>query len=424
MTDLAFDDDDDFAPVPRPVADVVGFEAAVKKNERKTAIAGLIVIAPLLLFLLVNFLAPITLMLARGVQDREMHAALPQTAAALRLWDGNALPDEQLAATFVGELAKAKDEGNLSEVANRLNYDRAGLRTLLFHTADSLPATIAGSRLQALERIDPRWSDRSTWAVLKHAAGPLTSFYLLAAFDRRLDAAGHIVKAPADQAVFVEVLGRTLWISAVVTMLCLLLGYPLAYFLATLPQKWANPLMILVLLPFWTSTLVRTTAWIVLLQTHGVINDALMWTHLISKPLELVYNRTGVYVAMTHVLLPYVVLPLYAVMRGISLTPLRAALSLGATPTRAFWSIYAPQTVPGAAAGGLIVFVLSLGYYITPALVGGARDQMISYFIAFYTNQSLNWGMAAALGVVLLAATLVLMQFYGRLSGLRSAAWR
>jgi putative spermidine/putrescine transport system permease protein len=421
MTDLAFDDDDDFAPVPRPVADVVGFEAAVKKSERKTAIAGLIVIAPLLLFLLVNFLAPITLMLARGVQDREMHAALPQTAAALRLWDGKSLPDEQLAATFVSELAKAKDEGNLSEVANRLNYDRAGL---LFHTADTLPATIAGSRLQALERTDPRWGDRSTWAVLKHAAGPLTSFYLLAAFDRRLDAAGHIVKAPADQAVFVEVLGRTLWISAVVTVLCLLLGYPLAYFLATLPQKWANPLMILVLLPFWTSTLVRTTAWIVLLQTHGVINDALMWTHLISKPLELVYNRTGVYVAMTHVLLPYVVLPLYAVMRGISLTPLRAALSLGATPTRAFWSIYAPQTVPGAAAGGLIVFVLSLGYYITPALVGGARDQMISYFIAFYTNQSLNWGMAAALGVVLLAATLVLMQFYGRLSGLRSAAWR
>ena len=423
MTDAVFDDDD-FAPIPRRVADVAGFEAAVKKGERKAVVAGLIVIAPLLLFLLVNFLAPITLMLARGVQDREMHAALPETAAALRLWDGKSLPDERLASAFVTELVKAKDEGNLSEVANRLNYDRAGMRSLLFHTAESLPTSIPGSRLQALERIDPRWGERGTWAVLKHAAGPLTTFYLLAAFDRRLDASGHIVRAPAVQAVFVEVLGRTLWISAVVTVLCLLLGYPLAYYLATLPEKWANPLLILVLLPFWTSTLVRTTAWIVLLQTHGVINDALIWAHLIDRPLELVYNRTGVYVAMTHVLLPYVVLPLYAVMRGISLTPLRAALSLGATPTRAFWAIYAPQTLPGAAAGGLIVFVLSLGYYITPALVGGARDQMISYFIAFYTNQSLNWGMAAALGVVLLAATLVLMQFYGRLSGLRSAAWR
>jgi putative spermidine/putrescine transport system permease protein len=416
--------DDDFTPPPCPAGGIAQFEDARRRAERRTAFAGLVVIAPLLLFLLVNFLAPITLMLARGVEDRELPTALPRTAAALRLWDGRGLPDERLAAVFVDELRAAKDAGRLSETANRLNYDRAGFRSLMFRTAEALPAAITGPRLQTLEHIDGRWGDRGTWSVLKHAAGPLTSFYLLAAFDRRLDANQHVVSAPADQAVFVEVLGRTLFISAVVTGLSLLLGYPLAYWLATLPEKWANPLMILVLLPFWTSTLVRTTAWIVLLQTHGVINDALMWSHLISRPLELVYDRTGVYIAMTHVLLPYVVLPLYAVMRGISLTPLRAALSLGATPTRAFWSIYAPQTLPGAAAGGLIVFVLSLGYYITPALVGGARDQMISYFIAFYTNQSLNWGMAAALGVVLLAATLVLMVFYGRLSGPRSAAWR
>jgi putative spermidine/putrescine transport system permease protein len=220
------------------------------------------------------------------------------------------------------------------------------------------------------------------------------------------------------------VFGRTFVISAAFTVLCLLLGDPIAYLLANLPERQSNLLMIMVLLPFWTSVLVRTAAWMVLLQKHGIVNDLLLHAGVVSRPLELIYNRTGVYIAMTHVLLPYFVLPLYGVMKGIPRSTLRAALSLGATPMRAWWKVHVPQSLPGVAAGALIVFILALGYYVTPALVGGGDDQMISYFIAFYTNQSLNWGMAAALSLILLTAVVLLVLMYGRTSALREAALR
>ncbi len=395
----------------------------MRRAERPFFVRRMLLVAPLFLFLLLNFLSPISLMLLRGVEDRELPAAWPATAASLRV-DSSVLPGKHLANTFLTELGRSYAGGRLSEVANRLNYDEAGFRTLLFRTAEHIEE-IDRARLPAsLFDFDLRWRERETWAVMRHAAGPLTSFYLLAAVDRRLDADDRIVRSPAERAVFVQVLVRTFWISAVVALLCLVLGYPLAYLLAALPEKYSNPLMILVLLPFWTSTLVRTTAWIVLLQTHGAVNDVLLGAGVIGQPLALIYNRVGVYVAMTHVLLPYFVLPLYAVMKGISPIPLRAALSLGATPMRTFWFVYAPQTAPGIAAGGLLVFVLALGYYITPALVGGPADQMISYFIAFYTNQSLNWGMAAALSLVLLVATLLVMWLNGRITGERlSGRW-
>ena len=198
--------------------------------------------------------------------------------------------------------------------------------------------------------------------------------------------------------VFVD----TVWLCLLTAVISLILGYPLAYRLATLPEGTANLLMILVLLPFWTSLLVRTASWIVLLQREGPINEALEWLGLINEPLALVYNRAGVYIAMTHVLLPFMVLPLYSVMRGIPPNYVRAALSLGAKPTTAFLKVYLPMSMPGVAAGCLLVFILAIGYYITPALVGGQSDQMISYFVAFYTLQTVNWGMAAALGSVLL----------------------
>ena len=176
--------------------------------------------------------------------------------------------------------------------------------------------------------------------------------------------------------------------------------------------------MILVLLPFWTSLLVRTAAWVVLLQREGPINGVLQALRITEQPLQLIYNRFGLYVAMTHVLLPFMILPLYSVMRAIPPQLMRAAASLGARPVRAFAQVYLPQTAPGIGAGCLLVFILAIGYYITPALVGGTDDQMISYFIAFFTNQTMNWGMAAALGAVLLAATLILFALYARLVGL------
>jgi len=176
--------------------------------------------------------------------------------------------------------------------------------------------------------------------------------------------------------------------------------------------------LILVLLPFWTSLLVRTTAWIVLLQTNGVVNDGIALFGGDGARLELIHNMTGTLIAMTHILLPFMILPTYSVMLSVPPQLTRAAISLGATPWTAFWRVYFPMTVPGAAAGGLLVFILALGYYITPALVGGATGQLISNMIEFHMKTSLNWGLAAALGGMLLAGVLVLYIVYARVIGL------
>jgi putative spermidine/putrescine transport system permease protein len=194
--------------------------------------------------------------------------------------------------------------------------------------------------------------------------------------------------------------------------LCLLLGYPLAYWLSTMSARSANILMILVLVPFWTSVLVRVAAWIVLLQREGLVNKALLGLNLVAEPLTLLFNRTGVVISMTHILLPFMILPLYSVMKSVPPTYLRAAVSLGSPPLAAFFRVYVPQTWPGIAAGALLVFIVCLGYYVTPALLGGADDQMLSYYIAQYTNVDINWGMACALGGLLLGATLVLYALY------------
>lgn len=370
-------------------------------------------VAPLLLFLLASFVAPVLMMLSRAVIDRDLERVWPDSAMALRQWDGEGLPPEALARTVAREIRTARQEGTLNQVANRLNYDMVGSRSLLYATADRLHAGAPANGIADLARIDPRWERPEIWAAMRHADGPLTSHYLLAALDRRLDADDRIVNVSAEQAVFTNIYLRTFKISAIVALLCIALGYPVAYLLASLPERKANPLLILILLPFWTSALVRTAAWAVLLQTNGVVNNALQAVGLIDAPLQLIYNRLGVYIAMTHVLLPFFILPLYGVMKGIPPTAMRAASSLGAPPVRAFLSVYLPQTLPGVAAGAIIVFTLALGYYVTPALVGGGADQMISASIAFYTNQSLNWGMAAALSLLLLLP-LLLMIFAGR----------
>lgn len=371
-------------------------------------------VAPLLLFLIASFIAPVLLMLSRAVTDHELAESWPKSAELLSAWDGNGLPDDTLAGTVAAEMLAARHAGTLNRVANRLNYDVVGSRSLLYATADRMAAGAPGDTLADLVRIDPRWANRSYWSAMRHAAGPTTSYYLLASLDRRLDADGAITAVASEQAVFVDIFLRTFKISLVVALLCVALGYPVAYLLASLPERRANPLLILVLLPFWTSALVRTTAWVVLLQTNGVVNGLLDGIGLIDAPLQLIYNRLGVYIAMTHVLLPFFILPLYGVMKGIEPSAMRAASSLGAPPLEAFAKVYLPQTLPGVAAGAIIVFTLSLGYYITPALVGGGADQMISGSIAFYTNQSLNWGMAAALSLLLLIP-LALMLFAGRI---------
>jgi putative spermidine/putrescine transport system permease protein len=392
--------------------------ARLRRSERLRQLEAALLVAPLFLFLLVFFLAPIAGMLWRSVDNPELRKIMPRTAQAIAAWDGEALPDDAVFAVFAAELRAAYEAKTLAVAAKRLAYDVAGFRSLMLSTARKLPDELDGPWRELLIGLDPAWGERATWAAIQRAAAPLTPLYLLAAVDRQQDAAGQIVRAPPEQAIYLDIFLRTFWIGFVVTALCLVLGYPLAYRLATLPARVSNLLMILVLLPFWTSLLVRTGAWVVLLQREGPVNKLLQALRLTEQPLQLVYNRFGVYVAMTHILLPFMVLPLYSVMRGIPPQYMRAAASLGARPLRAFLRIYLPQTVPGIGAGCLLVFILAIGYYITPALVGGVNDQMVSYFVAFYTNQTVNWGMASALGTVLLIATVLLFAVYDRLVGI------
>ena len=386
--------------------------------ERAKKWRAFLLTAPLLLFLLLTFLGPIGALLTRSVVDTEFASALPTVSREIRRWEGHMLPDEATFAALIHDVRVAREAGTLAPAATRLNYDISGFRSLLFATGRGLPDPLQGSARDALIEIDTRWGEVETWGAISRASGPVTSLFVLAALDLKRTADGGIVGAPANEKIFVQVLARTFGIATAVTILCLLLGYPLAYVLASLPARTANMLLVLVLLPFWTSLLVCTSAWIVLLQHEGVINSALLQSGTIDVPFELLYRRAAVYAAMTHVLLPFMVLPLYAAMRAIPAAHVRAALSLGATPLTAFWRVYAPQTLPAVGAGVLMVFIQALGYYITPALVGGPDDQMLSYFIAFYASKTINWGMAAALSLALLAATVALYWVYDRLVGI------
>lgn len=392
-------------------------KARLRRAERMKKVMAFGLVAPLLLFVLIIFIAPIGGMLWRSVEDTELSQVMPRTLASLSGWDGKVLPGDDSFRALSADLAEAKEKGNLTVAARRLNYDINGFRTLIMSSARRLPAADVPSISEAFIVADKRWGDVNTWAAIKRASGPVTSFYLLAAVDLDRSATGAIERVAADHAIYVDVLIRTFRISVTVTLLCLLLGFPVAYLLATQPAKIANPLMILVLLPFWTSLLVRTAAWVVLLQNEGIVNNLLIWLGIIDKPLRLIYNSIGVHVAMTHVLLPFMILPLYSTMKAIKPHYLRAAASLGAPPVTAFVRVYLPQCLPGIAAGCLLVFILAIGYYITPALVGGAADQMLSYFIAFYVTDSVNWGMASALGAVLLGTTMLLYAVYNRLVG-------
>jgi putative spermidine/putrescine transport system permease protein len=281
----------------------------------------------------------------------------------------------------------------------------------LHQLAPDRPAADAKAALLA---VDVRWDEPSYWQAIASNASRWTPNYLLSSVDLRRDAHGAIERVEPEQRAFGRILLRTFEISLVVTLWCLLLAYPLAYWLSTLSARQANVLMVLVLVPFWTSILVRVAAWIVLLQSEGLVNHALIGLHLVDQPLALLFNRTGVIISMVHILLPFMILPLYSVMKSVPPTYLRAAVSLGSPPLAAFFRVYVPQTYPGIGAGALLVFILSIGYYVTPALLGGADDQMLSYYIAQYTNVDVNWGMACALGAVLLAATLVLYAVYRR----------
>ncbi|MGY1891756.1 ABC transporter permease [Pseudomonas sp. SDT291_1_S447] len=390
----------------------------LKRAERVNRWKAQALIAPLVLFLLLVFLVPIVALLYKSVGNTEVVGGMPRTVAAIASWDGRGLPAEPVYKAAGEDLAEARKNQTLGDLSKRLNMELAGYRSLLTKTARALPfASEPASYKEALEALDERWGDPAYWQAVKRNTSSITPYYLLASVDHRIDDLGEIAPATPDQAIYLDIFARTFWMGLVITVICLLLAYPLAYLLANLPSRQSNLLMILVLLPFWTSILVRVAAWIVLLQSGGLINSGLMAMGIIDKPLELVFNRTGVYISMVHILLPFMILPIYSVMKGISPTYMRAAISLGCHPFASFWRVYFPQTYAGVGAGCLLVFILAIGYYITPALLGSPNDQMVSYFVAFYTNTSINWGMATALGGLLLLATVVLYLIYSWLVG-------
>jgi len=409
--------------VPSPLASEAEDRGALKKQLRRVQRIGKLkavgLIAPLFVFLLVVFIAPIAILLTRSVDNREVPAVLGKTAAAIAGWDSKELPSEAVYAAFISDL-EAAPRGTVAELAKRLNYYESGLRSLVLKTARSTVTAEGASAKDKLTGIDDRWADVTTWRIIQRALPAYTDFYLLASLDLRRDAQGRLEVTKDESAIYIEVIARTFYISLAVTLICLALGYPLAYLISTLPPQRAGLLLILVLLPFWTSLLVRTTAWVVVLQGEGVVNTFLGWLGLIDKehPLPLIHNRVGVLIAMTHILLPFMILPIYSVMKSIPPSYMRAASSLGASPVRAFLRVYVPLSLPGVSAGCLLVFILALGYYITPALVGGPHDQMLSYFIAYFANQVTNWGMAAGLSAILLGLVLVLYAVYSRLVGL------
>ena len=388
------------------------------RAERFNRLKSKALILPLLLFLLLTFLLPIGALLLRSVDNPEVVGSLPRTVEAISAWDGRGLPDESVYQAIASDIVEARRNQSLGDLSKRLNMELAGFRSLVSSTARKLPLRDEPASYQdAFLDLDARWGDPPYWLVIRRNASPVTPYYLLAALDHRIDDLGELAKATPDQAIYLDIFARTFWMSLVITAICLVLAYPLAYLLANLPTRSGNLLMILVLLPLWTSILVRVAAWIVLLQSGGLINSALMSLGIIEQPLQLVFNRSGVYVAMVHIMLPFMILPIYSVMKGISPSYMRAAVSLGCHPFASFWRVYFPQTLAGVGAGCLLVFILSIGYYITPALLGSPNDQMISYFVAFYTNTTINWGMATALGGLLLAATLVLYVVYSWLVG-------
>lgn len=391
----------------------------LRRVERRKRLRAIALTLPLLIFLAVTFLVPLGALLVRAVENPEVAGTLSQTGKALSGWDRKELPPEAAYAALLADLGAIPETAQAGVLARRLNTEVSGSRSLIMGTYRALPLGTNLSPAEAKEKLlaqDPRWGELPYWWAIAKNSSRWTPDYLLTAIDLKRDAQGNVMRVGADEAAFSDILVRTFSISGVVTLMCILLGYPLAYWLASLSERKANLMMILVLLPFWTSVLVRIAAWIVLLQSNGLVNRFLMFAGFTNDPVPLLFNRLGVIIAMVHILLPFMILPLYSVMKSVPVNYVRAAVSLGSSPLAAFFRVYVPQTFPGVAAGGLLVFITAIGYYVTPALLGGAADQMLSYYVAQYTNVDVNWGMACALGSVLLTTTLILYALYRRLA--------
>jgi putative spermidine/putrescine transport system permease protein len=346
------------------------------------------------------------------VSDTAVLQVLPRTVEAVKTYNGNDAPTPEMKQALIADLKASTDQLAMGDMIRRLNSAQPGFRTLMTKTVSALEKTPAPD----LEAIDKRWSQPQYWRAVAGALSPWTDRNLLAAVDMERDASGNLASKDTGTSANRAIMLRTFWIAALVTLACALIGYPYAILLAGATGWVRNLLFAAVLLPLWTSLLVRTAAWFILLQDKGLINDMFIWLGLTDSPLPLIFNRAGVIIAMTHVLLPFMVLPIYSVLIAVPNSLMPAAASLGAAPWRAFLRVLLPLSMRGVLSGMLLVFMSAIGYYITPALIGGPGDQMISSIIAYYATGSANWGMAGALGMVLLVACLLLYAVYGRLT--------
>ena len=400
-----------------------GLARRYKRAQGKLRIRAFLLVLPLLSFIVLAFVVPIALILLNSVHDDIINKNMPLTIEALKSWeDTSAAPDEAAYAALVQDLINSrKDKRNRTDgkIATRVNREKAGMLSLIKKTARR-SKRIKPPYKESLIKINKRWGEPGVWRIIKREGSPYTASFYIAALDLTYDDQGEIVSRDEEVSIYITLFSRTLWISALITFLCILLGFPVAYLLATIPTRIANLLMILVLLPFWTSLLVRTTSWIVLLQTHGPLNDLIVFIGLVDEEerVRMIYNMIGTVTAMTHILLPFTILPIYSVMKNIPPSYMRAAISLGSSWWYAFRRVYLPLTLPGVGAGGLLVFILAIGYYITPALVGGSSGQLISNLIAYHMSTSLNWGLAAALSGLLLLLVMSFYWLYSRLIGI------
>ncbi len=385
-------------PLSRIVQNVLGYQGTKKERRNVEKRAK---------FELCSYLTPLK------------NAACSKLFKVLKGWDEQTVPDENFFKALYKDLSSAH-KFLAGKSSTRLNYEKPGWKSLIKKSVRNIKKIENPPFKEAMIKIDKRWGDVAFWQSLVVMKDPYTSGYFLNAFDRKFDEDKNIIMQPDERQVYVMLWWRTLLLSFIVTIGCLLLAYPTAHLLATLPLRYSNLLMICVLMPFWTSLLVRIVAWMVMLQQEGVINDTLVFSGILSDEnrLPMMYNFTGTVIVMIQILLPFMILPVYSVMKGIPPSYMRAAQNLGATPSLAFLKVYMPQTLPGVGAGVILVFIVAIGYYITPELVGGKDGTLIGNMVAYHMQTTLNWGLAAAMGTVLLGAILILYWVYDKIVGI------
>ena len=408
------------APGPLLTVDGTPLKVSLARSLRRSKLRGALLVLPALLFLIIIFVIPIAQLLSRSVDDTLVNRALPRTFVAFESWDRQSLPAEAMFEAIFLDITTG-EKYTVGKATTRMNYEKPGWRSLIKKSGRKFKKKIKGPPYRdAMIKIDKRWGDVTFWQTLGAMKDPQTLGYFLNAVDRQYDANKHVIMKEKERRVYVMLWWRTLLLSLIVTVGCLAMAYPVAHLLATLPLRYSNLLMICVLMPFWTSLLVRIVAWMVMLQNNGVVNSTLVWSGILDDEnrLSMMYNFTGTVIVMIQILLPFMILPIYSVMKTIPPSYMRAAQNLGAPPSLAFLKVYLPQTLPGVGAGVILVFIVAIGYYITPELVGGKDGQLIGNMIAYHMQKSLNWGLAAAMGTLLLAAILLLYWVYDRIVGI------